>query len=70
MLHRCGAFLFWHRNDAVNSDPLRVIRTLAYQPARFNPVFADMLASAVIAKPALVESSLDEQFRCLVQEQA
>ena len=67
-LRRCGAFLFWDRNDAVNSDPLRVIRTLAYQLARFNPTFADTLASVVTAEPALVESSLDEQFRCLVQE--
>ena len=67
-LHRCGAFLFWDRNDAVNSEPHRVIRTLAYQLARFNPTFADTLALLVNAEPDIMTLSLDEQFRCLVQE--
>ena len=67
-LHRRGAFLFWDRNDAVNSDPGRVIRTLAYQLARFNPIYADTLASLVNADPDIMKSSLDEQFLSLLQE--
>ena len=67
-LRRRGAFLFWDRNDAVNSEPHRVIRTLAYQLACFNPTFADTLASLVSAEPDIMRSSLDEEFRRLVQE--
>jgi len=67
-LHRRGAFLFWDRNDAVNSDPRRVIRTLAYQLACFNPAFAETLVSRVNMSPSIIESPLDEQFRCLVEE--
>ena len=67
-LRRCGAFLFWDRNDAVNSEPHRVIRTLAYQLACFNPTFADTLASLVNAEPDIMRSSLDGGFRRLVQE--
>jgi len=67
-LRRCGAFLFWDRNDAVNSEPHRVIRTLAYQLACFNPTFADTLALLVNAEPDLTRLSLDGEFRRLVQE--
>jgi hypothetical protein len=67
-LHRCGAFLFWDRNDAVNSDPRRVIRTLAYQLAQSSPAFAEELALRIKASPLITNSSLDEQFRSLLQE--
>jgi len=67
-LRRCGAFLFWDRNDAVNSEPRRVVRTLAYHLARFNPTFADALAELVNAEPDIMRLSLDGQFRRLVQE--
>jgi len=67
-LHRRGAFLFWDRNDVVNSDPDRVIRTLAYQLARFNTIYARRLASLVNADPDITKASLDEQFQTLVQE--
>jgi len=67
-LHRCGATLFWDRNDPVNSDPCRVIHTFAYQLACFNTVFADALASSVATEPNIMTSSPNEQFRCLVQE--
>ena len=67
-LRRRGAFLFWDRNDAINNDPRRVIHTLAYQLACFNPIFAEMLASQMEASPDIMKSPLDEQLRCLVQE--
>ena len=67
-LRRCGAFLFWDRNDAINNDPRRVIHTLAYQLACFNPIVAEMLVSQMEALPDIMKSPLDEQFRCLVQE--
>lgn len=67
-LRRRGAFLFWDRNDTVNSDPRRVVRTLAYQLARSNPVYAKELASQITSSPDILESSLDEQFQCLLQE--
>jgi hypothetical protein len=67
-LHRCGAFLFWDRNDAVNSEPRRVIRTLAHQLAQFNPAFEEEFASRIKASPKIMKSSLDEQFRCLLLE--
>ena len=67
-LRRCGAFLFWDRNDPVNSDPRRVIRTLAHQLAQSNPAFADELASRIVSSPQIMKSSLDEQFRSLLQE--
>ena len=67
-LRRCGAFLFWDRNDTVNSDPRQVIRTLACQLARSNPVFAKELASRIKSSHNILESSLDEQFQCLLQD--
>ena len=67
-LRRCSAFLFWDRNDVTNSDPRRVIRTLAYQLAQSNPAFAELLASRIKASPQILKSSLDEQFQGLVQE--
>ena len=67
-LRRCAAFLFWDRNDVTNSDPRRVIRTLAYQLAQSNPVFAEELASRIKAAPHIMSSSLDEQFQSLLQE--
>lgn len=48
-LRRRGAFLFWDRNDPINSDPRRATRTLAYQLAQSNPSFAEELASRVRA---------------------
>jgi ATP/maltotriose-dependent transcriptional regulator MalT len=67
-LHRCGAFLFWNRNDPINSDPRRVIRTLAYQLAQSNPAFAHELALRIKSSPQIMKSSLDDQFRSLLQE--
>lgn len=67
-LRRCGAFLFWDRNDAVKSDPRRVIRTLAHQLTQCNPAFEEELVSRIKAFPRIISSSLNEQFQCLLQE--
>jgi hypothetical protein len=67
-LGRCGAFLFWNRNDETNSDPLHVIRTLAFKLAQSNAAFSSELASRIADFPNSVTSSFDEQFRRLVQE--
>ena len=67
-LHRQGAFLFWDRNKADNSEPHHVIRTLAYQLARFDPAFAQELATRINNSPHVTESSLDLQFWYLLQE--
>ena len=40
-LGQCGAFVFFDRSDPVNSDPSRVIPTLAYHLAQFSPPFAE-----------------------------
>lgn len=67
-LRRCGAFLFWDRNDAVNGDPRRVIRTLAYKLGVFNSVYAEKLASQVEHWPNISGSSFNAQFQHLLQE--
>ncbi|KAF8328266.1 uncharacterized protein EI90DRAFT_2926916, partial [Cantharellus anzutake] len=67
-LRRCGAFLFWDRNDPVNSDPLRVIHTLAFQLARFNPIIGAELAAHIENSPGISTSSLDMQFKHLLEE--
>ena len=66
-LCRQGAFLFWDRNDPDNSEPRRVIRTLAYQLARFDPNFARELDSQIKTRPSITKSSLDSQFQYLLQ---
>ena len=67
-LHRLGAFLFWDRKNAHNSEPHRVVHTLAHQLARFDPIFARELATRIDRWPRVTESSLDSQFRYLLQE--
>ena len=61
-MRRQGAFLFWDRNEPLNSDPLRVIRTLAFQLADFNPTFAAKLATRIERSPNITVSTLDLQF--------
>jgi len=66
-LLRQGAFLFWDRIDAKNSEPRHVIRTLAHQLARFDPIFARAL-EAKIKSQHHITASLNSQFQHLVQE--
>jgi hypothetical protein len=65
---RLGAFLFWNRNDPLNGDPLRVIRTLAFQLADLHPSFAAKLATRIERSPNFITSALDTQFRHLLEE--
>ena len=67
-LRRCGAFMFWDRNDALNGDPRRVLVTLAYKLARFNPIFAEKLASQIDAWAGITTSSFSIQFEHLILE--
>src|ERR1700733_993614 len=66
-MQRQGAFLFWDQNDPLNSDPLRVIRTLASQLAYFNPTFAAKLATRIEGSH-IITSALDTQFQHLLEE--
>ena len=67
-IQRRGAFLFWDRNDPLNGDPLRVIRTLAFQLADFIPTFAAKLATRIERSPQIITSHLDIQFQQLIVE--
>ncbi|KAF8339878.1 uncharacterized protein EI90DRAFT_2907679, partial [Cantharellus anzutake] len=67
-LHRRGAFLFWDRNDPVNSDPVHVIRTLAFQLGRFKPQIRAKLAAQIENLPDITTSPLDIQFKHLLEE--
>ena len=67
-LGRQRAFLFFDQTDRDNSDPRRVILTLAHQLARFHPIFAEKLVSQIQTWPGITESSLDAQFQRLIQD--
>lgn len=67
-LCRQGAFLFWDRNNPENSNPRHVIRTLAYQLARFDTTFARELDTQIKTRPSIAESPLDSQFQYLLQK--
>jgi NACHT domain len=67
-LRRCGAFIFFDRSDPVNSDPHRVIPTLAYHLARFSIPFAERLHEQIRARQDILESSQDAQFQTLLAE--
>jgi len=67
-LRRRGAFLFWNRTDPLNSGPLSVIRTLAFQLAESNPIFATKLAGRINQSPDITTFTLDMQFRRLLSE--
>ena len=67
-LCRQGAFLFWERSKTDNSEPHRVIHTLAHQLARFNAIFAQELETQIKTRPHVMESSLDSQFQYLLVE--
>ncbi|KAF8328341.1 uncharacterized protein EI90DRAFT_2926392, partial [Cantharellus anzutake] len=67
-LGRRGSFLFWDRNDPVNSDPVRVIRTLAFQLGRFKPEIRAKLAAQIENSPDITTSPLDTQFKHLLEQ--
>jgi len=67
-LRRRGAFLFWDRNDPHNSDPLQMIRTLAFQLAEFSPIFAAKLAAHIDLSPTIATWPVDTQFLYFIME--
>ena len=67
-LHRCGAFIFFDRSDPANSDPSRVIPTLAYHLAQFSAPFAKRLDEQIETRPDILRSSLEAQFQMLLAE--
>jgi len=67
-LGQCGAFVFFNRSDPVNSDPSRVIPTLAYHLARFSSLFARKLDEQIQARRDILHSSLAAQFQTLLEE--
>jgi hypothetical protein len=67
-LRQCGAFVFFDRSDPVNSDPSRVIPTLAYHLAQFSPPFAKKLDEQIQAQKDILRSSMDSQFGALLEE--
>ena len=67
-LQQCGAFVFFDRSDPVNSDPSRVIPTLAYHLAQFSRPFAKALEQQIQARRDIVRSSLAAQFQMLLEK--
>ena len=67
-LRQRGAFVFFDRSDPVNSDPSRVIPTLAYHLAQFSPPFAKKLDEQIRSQRDILRSPLYAQFQSLLEE--
>ncbi|KAF7974220.1 hypothetical protein HWV62_13201 [Athelia sp. TMB] len=67
-LHRRGAFLFFDRNSPIESDPSRVISTLAYQLAKHNDDVGAAISDAIKGDSALASAPLASQFISLLSE--
>lgn len=65
-IHRCGAFLFFDRNNPVNSDPAVVIRTLAHQLAQFHPLIRDVISKQIESRPGIATAPIHMQFKGLL----
>jgi hypothetical protein len=68
MLRQRGAFVFFDRSDPVNSDPSRVIPTIAYHLAQFSPLFAQKLDEQIRSQRDILRSPLYAQFQSLLEE--
>jgi hypothetical protein len=60
--------LFWDQSNPVNSDPRRVMRTLAYQLACFDPILAEKIALEMDTFRRITSASFDMQLQHLVME--
>ncbi|KAJ7622247.1 hypothetical protein FB45DRAFT_1061819 [Roridomyces roridus] len=67
-LERLGAFLFFDRNNQVQSHPNGVIRTLAYWLTQMNPHIAAAISDAIERDPAIVNAPIRSQFQSLLLE--
>ncbi|KAJ6559418.1 hypothetical protein DFH09DRAFT_1316724 [Mycena vulgaris] len=65
-LDRLGAFLFFNRLDQVASNPGSVIRTIAFWLAGTNNRVASAICAAIAHSPALVNASIERQFKELL----
>ncbi|KAF7967813.1 hypothetical protein HWV62_32971 [Athelia sp. TMB] len=67
-LQRRGAFLFFDRNSKEESDPKRVISTLAYQVAEHNVDIRAAVSAAIEADRQVVSAPFASQFSSLLFE--
>jgi hypothetical protein len=67
-LRQRGAFLFCDQNNPINNEPARLIRTLAYQLAYFDPSIGDAISNVIQNKPDIVTTPFHEQLRGLLLE--
>jgi hypothetical protein len=67
-LGRLGAFLFFDRNDSINSKPVGVIRTLAYKLASFDSRITAAICTQIEHNSGVTEASLRVQFTKLILE--
>ncbi|KZP29382.1 hypothetical protein FIBSPDRAFT_216561 [Athelia psychrophila] len=61
-----GAFLFFDRNTPLESNPARVIRTLAYQLAEHDQAIKTAISLAMEKDPQLTSAPLSTQFTSLL----
>ncbi|KIM86662.1 hypothetical protein PILCRDRAFT_64736, partial [Piloderma croceum F 1598] len=66
--NRLGAFLFFNRNVAEQSDPGLVIRTLAFKLAIFDQRIGNAISAVVENHSAIVDSDIYFQFNKLLVE--
>ena len=61
-LGRLGAFIFFNRDDPLSSHPAKVIPTLSYQLAQFDPVIKAGISAQIEDNPRITEASIRAQF--------
>jgi len=66
--NRLGAFLFFNRNVAEQSDPGLVIRTLAFKLATFDPRIGNIISALIENHTAIADSDIHFQFNKLLVE--
>ncbi|KAF7985609.1 hypothetical protein HWV62_3921 [Athelia sp. TMB] len=66
--HRRGAFLFFDRNTPIESDPSRVISTLAYQLAEHNEAIGATISAAIGEDRQPLSAPLASQFTSLLSQ--
>jgi len=65
---RLGAFLFFARDVDERSNPMTVVRTLAYQLGTFHPDIGKAITASIKNTPSICLSPLPFQFRRLLVE--
>ncbi|KIM82227.1 hypothetical protein PILCRDRAFT_473452 [Piloderma croceum F 1598] len=66
--NRLGAFIFFNRNVAEQSNPALVIRTLAHKLGHFDRRIGDAIAAVIEVNSAIVESPIHIQFKKLLSD--